>query len=54
MVQGISGKTLIQHLKEMEADGIVTRPNFKERPATRGVRTDAIRRVAFCRADTAV
>jgi DNA-binding HxlR family transcriptional regulator len=32
VVQGISGKTLIQHLKEMEADGIVTRPNFKDVP----------------------
>jgi DNA-binding HxlR family transcriptional regulator len=32
VVQGISEKMLIQHLKEMEADGIVTRRDFKEVP----------------------
>jgi DNA-binding HxlR family transcriptional regulator len=32
MVPGISEKMLIQHLKEMEADGIVTRKDFKEVP----------------------
>jgi DNA-binding HxlR family transcriptional regulator len=32
MVSGISEKMLIQHLKEMEADGIVTRKDFKEIP----------------------
>src|SRR5258705_12868614 len=32
MVPGISEKMLIQHLKEMEADGIVTRTDFKEVP----------------------
>lgn len=32
MVRGISEKMLIQHLKEMEADGIVTRRDFKEVP----------------------
>ncbi len=32
LVQGISEKMLIQHLKEMEADGIVTRRDFKEVP----------------------
>lgn len=31
-VQGISEKMLIQNLKEMEADGIVTRQDFKEIP----------------------
>ncbi len=31
-VQGISEKILIQHLKEMELDGIVTRKDFKEVP----------------------
>ena len=31
-VQGISEKMLIQHLKEMEADGIVTRRDFREVP----------------------
>ena len=31
-VHGISEKMLIQHLKEMEADGIVTRKDFKEVP----------------------
>lgn len=31
-VQGISEKMLIQHLKEMEADGIVNRRDFKEVP----------------------
>lgn len=31
-VPGISEKMLIQHLKEMEADGIVTRRDFKEVP----------------------
>ena len=31
-VPGISEKMLIQHLKEMEADGIVTRKDFKEVP----------------------
>jgi DNA-binding HxlR family transcriptional regulator len=31
-VSGISEKMLIQHLKEMEADGIVTRKDFKEVP----------------------
>jgi DNA-binding HxlR family transcriptional regulator len=31
-VLGISEKMLIQHLKEMEADGIVTRQDFKEVP----------------------
>jgi DNA-binding HxlR family transcriptional regulator len=32
LVSGISEKMLIQHLKEMEADGIVTRKDFKEIP----------------------
>lgn len=32
LVNGISEKMLIQHLKEMEADGIVTRKDFKEVP----------------------
>src|SRR6516164_11010171 len=32
LVPGISEKMLIQHLKEMEADGIVTRKDFKEVP----------------------
>jgi DNA-binding HxlR family transcriptional regulator len=32
MVAGISEKMLIQHLKEMEADGIVTRKDYKEVP----------------------
>jgi DNA-binding HxlR family transcriptional regulator len=32
LVPGISEKMLIQHLKEMEADGIVTRRDFKEVP----------------------
>jgi DNA-binding HxlR family transcriptional regulator len=31
-VQGISEKMLIQHLKEMEADGIVSRRDFREVP----------------------
>lgn len=31
-IQGISEKILIQHLKEMEADGIVTRKDYKEVP----------------------
>jgi DNA-binding HxlR family transcriptional regulator len=31
-VPGISEKMLIQHLKEMEADGIATRKDFKEVP----------------------
>lgn len=31
-VQGISEKMLIHHLKEMEADGIVTRRDFKQVP----------------------
>src|SRR5580692_8524225 len=31
-VSGISEKMLIQHLKEMEADGIVKRRDFKEVP----------------------
>jgi DNA-binding HxlR family transcriptional regulator len=31
-VQGISEKMLIQHLREMEADGIVKRRDFKEVP----------------------
>jgi DNA-binding HxlR family transcriptional regulator len=31
-VTGISEKMLIQHLKEMEADGIVTRKDYKEVP----------------------
>jgi len=31
-VQGISEKMLIQHLKEMEADGVVKRRDFKEVP----------------------
>ena len=31
-VEGISEKMLIQHLKEMEADGIVKRRDFKEVP----------------------
>jgi DNA-binding HxlR family transcriptional regulator len=31
-VDGISEKMLIQHLKEMEADGIVKRKDFKEVP----------------------
>jgi DNA-binding HxlR family transcriptional regulator len=32
LVPGISEKMLIQHLKEMQADGIVTRKDFKEVP----------------------
>jgi len=32
VVQGISEKMVIQHLKETEADGIVTRRDFKEVP----------------------
>src|SRR5215475_12942191 len=32
VVDGISEKMLIQHLKEMEADGIVKRRDFKEVP----------------------
>jgi DNA-binding HxlR family transcriptional regulator len=32
LVPGISEKMLIQHLKEMRADGIVTRKDFKEVP----------------------
>jgi DNA-binding HxlR family transcriptional regulator len=32
LVPGISEKMLIQHLKEMDADGIVTRTDFKEVP----------------------
>jgi DNA-binding HxlR family transcriptional regulator len=32
LVPGISEKMLIQHLKEMEADDIVTREDFKEVP----------------------
>jgi len=32
VVKGISEKMLIQHLKEMEADGIVKRRDFKEVP----------------------
>jgi DNA-binding HxlR family transcriptional regulator len=32
LVPGISEKMLIQHLKEMEADGIVTRKDFREVP----------------------
>ena len=32
VVEGISEKMLIQHLKEMEADGIVKRRDFKELP----------------------
>jgi DNA-binding HxlR family transcriptional regulator len=32
LVPGISEKMLIQHLKEMTADGIVTRKDFKEVP----------------------
>jgi DNA-binding HxlR family transcriptional regulator len=32
VLQGISEKMLIQPLKEMEADGIVTRKDFKEVP----------------------
>jgi DNA-binding HxlR family transcriptional regulator len=32
LVQGISEKMLIQHLKEMQADGIVRRRDFKEVP----------------------
>ena len=32
VVQGISEKMLIQHLKEMEADGIVSRRDFREVP----------------------
>ena len=32
LVAGISEKMLIQHLKEMQADGIVTRKDFKEVP----------------------
>jgi DNA-binding HxlR family transcriptional regulator len=32
VVQGISEKMLIQHLKGMEADGIVTRRDFREVP----------------------
>jgi DNA-binding HxlR family transcriptional regulator len=32
LVEGISEKMLIQHLKEMQADGIVARKDFKEVP----------------------
>jgi len=32
VVRGISEKMLIQHLKEMEADGIVSRRDFREIP----------------------
>jgi DNA-binding HxlR family transcriptional regulator len=32
LVEGISEKMLIQHLKEMEADGIVARRDFKQVP----------------------
>jgi DNA-binding HxlR family transcriptional regulator len=32
LVPGISEKMLIQHLKEMEADGIVTRKDYREVP----------------------
>jgi len=32
LVEGISEKMLIQHLKEMQADGIVTRQDFREVP----------------------
>src|SRR5262244_3219490 len=32
VVEGISEKMLIQHLKEMEADGILKRRDFKEVP----------------------
>jgi DNA-binding HxlR family transcriptional regulator len=32
LIPGISEKMLIQHLKEMEADGIVTRKDYKEVP----------------------
>ena len=32
VVQGISEKMLIQHLKEMQADGIVKRRDFREVP----------------------
>jgi DNA-binding HxlR family transcriptional regulator len=32
LVSGISEKMLIQHLKEMQADGIVARKDFKEVP----------------------
>jgi DNA-binding HxlR family transcriptional regulator len=32
LVPGISEKMLIRHLKEMDADGIVTRRDFKEVP----------------------
>jgi DNA-binding HxlR family transcriptional regulator len=32
LVEGISEKMLIQHLKEMQADGIVMRQDFKEVP----------------------
>ena len=32
LVGGISEKMLIQHLKEMQGDGIVTRKDFKEVP----------------------
>jgi DNA-binding HxlR family transcriptional regulator len=31
-VRGVSDKMLIQHLKEMESDGIVTRTDYKEVP----------------------
>jgi DNA-binding HxlR family transcriptional regulator len=31
-IPGISEKMLIQHLKEMEADGVVTRKDYKEVP----------------------
>ena len=31
-IRGISEKMLIQHLKEMESDGIVTRKDYKEVP----------------------
>jgi DNA-binding HxlR family transcriptional regulator len=32
LVEGISEKMLIQHLKEMQADGVVARKDFKEVP----------------------
>lgn len=31
-VRGVSDKMLIQHLKEMEADGLITRTDYKEVP----------------------
>ncbi|MGH6646622.1 winged helix-turn-helix transcriptional regulator [Aquabacterium sp.] len=32
LVQGVSDKVLIQHLKELEADGVLARTDYKEVP----------------------